>query len=91
MELSALWDTLPDYARNLTEAWMNTISISTQHPNSEICIQIMHKSEENPTTSSYDNLNTLSIDCAIISIHHFHLFMTRSVLVSSLSSFIYFL
>jgi len=35
---------------------MNAISLTAQHPNSETRIEIMHKFDDNPTTSSpYDN------------------------------------
>ena len=55
IELSSLWDILPDYARNSTETWMNAISLSAQHPNSEICI---NSYDENSTNAPLTHVPT---------------------------------
>ena len=47
---------------------LTVISLSGQHPNSEICIKIMHESDDNPTTSSYNNFNAQVIIFYLFSI-----------------------
>jgi len=85
---SFVWS--PPCLRTEIHSNANPISARAQHPNSETRIKNTHEFAYNPTTSSpYNNITaqTLSINCAIILIYLFYLFMTRSALVSRLSSF----
>ena len=73
-----------------TEFDSNAISLSAQHPIWKYASTSRTNSSTTPQPVALREIHCLdlSIDCAIIPIHLFNLFMTRSALVSRLWSFI---